>query len=754
MTLVVSSGLNQSSSVAVLAFLRRRWPVIVSVAGLCGLGTVGLVVRQPKLYKAEEGILVRAAAQASGLSNPVLSTAEAMRSPALRNNTLNRLQQQASPHVEQPIDVSVLDDLKIVPVPGTDIIRIQHIHASPEFAVDVVRTLTDLYIEADRDAHQARTTQAREQVQASILSVQQELSAAEQELQKFQQTNPVASLGEGSKEFLKLLVRIEEKLIDNLSKLAIATEQASGLRGQLGVSAKQALDSAELSQTKGVQKALAELESLESELDKARTTYQDEHPAIQALNREIEAIELLLSQRIEQIVQSAAKGGVSRSEIQVGDLRQGLTADLLRAELDQDALAQQQQQLQMMLTTYQEKLDVLPQLEQIHRVLAQRLATSRETYQTLQSQLKEIETIEGQPIENVTRISAATLPLQPLPSNDKLIVGSGLLMGALLSFVLALIIDRLDQSIKSPKEAQKILGYPILATIPPANYVLPRATSSVFSSPDRNQVIEVEAAYRDLQANLHYTLGEDSRTVVVTHVESGETKAETATHLAANLAAMIASGGQSVLFVDLDPASNVIESEILAGERTWLHSQLSGLVQVLKKQASLGEVLQHPAPNLSILPLGASTSSRPIIALDQFSHFLRQVKQSYQFVIISAPAINQSAETLALSRIADGMLLTINPKASSRDDLAVCSSVLHQSRANVLGMVLSSASGSQPVGALMPPHKQLVPAGVSQDDSYSQQVSSPSFPDPLHPEEDACYVDSPFQLVEDFESKA
>ncbi len=702
-----------------LAVIRRRWLLMLAVMGL-SLGTAfGLAFREAKTYAAEEKILVRSDRSPSltgldqngldalgnlkalgRLSDPIATVVESMRSPSLLNLAADFLQSDiAEPDRVPPNEL--LDNLEIKPVPGTDIISVRYTHPSPEFAVEVVRTVTDLYIQSDIQANQAQTSKARQFIEVSLPGVEAELRQAEQDLRQFREANRAASLENESEELVKLLARLEEKLVDNQSRLTVAAEQVNGLRGKLGVPSEQAVTSVKLSQTASVQNLLEKLEALESELDTQRTIYQDNHPVILALTRDIESVKMRLGDRVSDVVGPEAMTGISRSQLQMGALQQQFTADLVRSELDRNSLMQEQQQLQSVLGAYRQRLDLLPRLEQQQEMLTRRLNASRNTHETLSKRLQEIQLAENQSVGNITKIAAATMPMDPVASSKKLILAGGLLFGSLMSISLAFLVDWLDRSIKTAGEAQQIAGYPILGVIPKTGQLVSHIASSTVLR-DGAASDKLEGAYRALQTNLHYALREDIRTLLITSVQAGERQTETAI----NLAATMASHQQSVLLIDLDTQSPEIDPQF---QQLWSRTGTPGLVQVLSDQVELSEILQRPAPHLSVLTLGTALEQRPILALEKLAAFLKQAKRNYQFVILSAPALRQSAEALALSRAVDGMLLVVNSKVSSSDDLAACASTLQQSRANVLGMVLNDCSATPlaPVAALEQPKSRV-----------------------------------------------
>ena len=67
---------------------------------------------------------------------------------------------------------------------------------------------------------------------------------------------------------------------------------------------------------------------------------------------------------------------------------------------------------------------------------------------------------------------------------------------------------------------------------------------------------------------------------------------------------------------------------------------------------------------------------------------LRRAARRYDVIVVSAPPVLRVADTLLLSRIADGVVLVADRRRTSRDDLTEGFAVLDVAGARVLGVVL------------------------------------------------------------------
>ena len=74
-------------------------------------------------------------------------------------------------------------------------------------------------------------------------------------------------------------------------------------------------------------------------------------------------------------------------------------------------------------------------------------------------------------------------------------------------------------------------------------------------------------------------------------------------------------------------------------------------------------------------------------------NLLKEMSSSFRFVLLDTPPILAVADARVLGAKADGVILVVRTRHSSR---SVVQSVLQNSGLNVLGTVLNAAEGSQP----------------------------------------------------------
>ncbi|HZW35355.1 MAG TPA: CpsD/CapB family tyrosine-protein kinase, partial [Candidatus Deferrimicrobiaceae bacterium] len=156
--------------------------------------------------------------------------------------------------------------------------------------------------------------------------------------------------------------------------------------------------------------------------------------------------------------------------------------------------------------------------------------------------------------------------------------------------------------------------------------------------------------FKTLRAKFEYRadmLG--CKVVAITSAIAGEGKTLSSMNLAANLAS---TGRKKVLLVDVD----LRKSDLARGLR--IHP-LPGMVEYLSGSVRLSETLRNSiVPGLYVIPGGMRMSAPgDLIAGERFRTFLKEVRDSFDVVILDTPPIIPVSDTLGIRDLVDGFIL-------------------------------------------------------------------------------------------------
>jgi polysaccharide biosynthesis transport protein len=683
--------------------LRRRWLIIsgmaVSTAALAGASAYS---EKPQ-YKAQGQLLVQSSRTGflTGVGerigsleslkregNPLDTQAVVVQSLPLVQEVIQRLNlRDAQGQLLDPEDLK----LKVETVVGTDVLKVSYASGDPKQASAVVNELMRAYIASNVVTNRAEAKSAGEFIEQQLPRAQADLEIAAEALQGFQNDNRIFALEKESLATVDTLKTLADQINQSRSQLAEVSAQESLLDQRVEMPVEQAIDSASLSQLPSVQSALGDLQKTQTQLATERTRYRAGHPSVVALERQEAALNSVLQERIGNAV--PGNDDVEASDLQMSTLRQKFTADAVQLQAQRLGLEQKVATLTQLQATYRDRASTIPGLVKNQDALERRLNISKKTYESLRTRLQDIRVAESQTVGNARIIQEARAPKKAASSKKPVYIGGGLAVGLMLGLAAAFLLDLIDRSLKSVKEAQSFFGYSLLGLIPrfktheaalPMDLSLTGISPRVVTATGPRSIIH--EAYRMFQANLKFTsLDKKTRTILITSSISGEGKSE----VAANLATTLAQSGKKVLLVDVNMRSP-------NQHHLWGMLNSMGLSNVIVDPEDLPQAIQEITQNLSLLTSGVMPPD-PLTLLesDAMTQLMQKVSQQYDYVLLDGPSLVGMADAGILGKLADGVILVVRPGVVTSVGARAAKELLRRSNSNVLGIVANGVNLKQ-----------------------------------------------------------
>ncbi|BDA67051.1 hypothetical protein CAL7716_012170 [Calothrix sp. PCC 7716] len=681
-----------------LRILKRRWLVSAGVMGSVFGLTALVTFSQKPVYESQGKLLIKnnGASSLTGLSekvgaisaltntsSPLDTEAEVIRSNPLVKKTISEL--NLKDKKGKPLKVEAfLKLLKVKGVKGTDVLEITYRDTDPKVAADVINTLVNHYIDNNIRVNRLDATSAREFLSKQLPAIERRVIAAEAGLRKFKDENKVVSLPDEAKVGVEALTNLSGDITKAQALLSDASSRSVALQKELELTTQQAVELSNLNQSSGVQQVLAEYQKAQDELAVLQTRFTEEHPKVRDSEAKVQALREQLSKRVGTIVDT--KQPISEKNLQIGQLKQTLTLDLVKSEVDRLAVNNQVQVLQTAYLNYQGRLSAIPRLEQQQRALERRLQVAQSTYQQVLKQLQEVEVVEQQKVGNARVVSAAEVPEKPVSPKIPLNLALGGVLGIILGVGAALVLEAMDKSLKNMEEAKRLLGYPLLGTIPQ----LGGRKGNTDDLPVLNDPYSAAtSAFEMLVTSLSFTLSDQALQVIaVTSSVPGEGKS----FVAANLAVAKVQMGYRVLLIDADMRRP-------RQHKVWGKSNFMGLSEVLVGQADYQAIAQEAVHNLDVLTAG-TIPPNPAALLDsqRMRALLEEASKDYDFVIVDTPPVTAVTDALIVSKMTNGTLLVVRPAVADKDAVIAAKAQLEQSGQRVLGMVLNGVNADNSYG--------------------------------------------------------
>lgn len=270
----------------------------------------------------------------------------------------------------------------------------------------------------------------------------------------------------------------------------------------------------------------------------------------------------------------------------------------------------------------------------------------------------------------------ATIPAAPIVPKKKKNLAAGIALGAMLGVGLALLLDQLDNTIKSPEDLEEVAGTGVVGYIP-FDKKLVTGHAIAFDS-DNGGTAE---AFRKLRTNLQFlAVDNPPRLIVVTSSSPSEGKSTTAI----NIALALAEAEHNVVLVDGD----------LRRPRLAKYLDLVGPVgfsTVLSGGAPLDDVLQKTQfPHLTVLTAGPiPPNPSELLGSLAAKKMLGDLRSKFDYVIIDSSPLLAVTDGAILAADADGAIVAVRTAKTKRDQLAHAIGMLGDVDAKLLGAILT-----------------------------------------------------------------
>jgi capsular exopolysaccharide synthesis family protein len=294
------------------------------------------------------------------------------------------------------------------------------------------------------------------------------------------------------------------------------------------------------------------------------------------------------------------------------------------------------------------------------------------------SMVRELETPRaGEPPDaRVIVEQRASIPDKPITPKKLTNLLTGLFLGSVFGLSLALIRDRLDNTVKDENALEQLAGVSVVGAIPQDRKRKESPTINFDSENSPNA-----EAFRRLRTNLKFLdVDNPPRVIVITSSVPSEGKTTTAI----NLALSLTEADSSVLLVDGDLRLPRVHQYLgLIGS--------VGLSSVLSGATPLSEALQETKfDRLTVLAAGP-TPPNPSELLGSATALtlLDELRSSFDFVIIDSSPLLAVTDAAVISARADGALLLAKHGTTRKDQVRQSTKNLEQAGAKTLGSILT-----------------------------------------------------------------
>jgi capsular exopolysaccharide synthesis family protein len=651
---------------------KRRWLVIIVLAVITLAGGI-FGALAPKRYGATAIVLVHTAPPGMPWlgekqreePEPQVSVDTQARLVATLQNAQKTSEELASlPGGGIRVSVADVIDATTVEVEKPDIIRITVAMRDRSAVVPTVNALANVYVASARDRSRGIYGEA-----GSVL--QKQIDDAQAKIDELNDKR-LALLKQGKSADVTLEVKSTEELATTMrAQRDAAVQKLASVRRSLGP-LRRAAASEEPVETYPMPRPNPQYERLQEaieeksrQLSAARGRYTDQHPLVQQALEDYNELQARAAGVPAQITEPTYERNPRYDQAQT---------NLRAAEAEEQGLVAEAQEMDRALAQLDRDRKDLPRRRVEAEELQREIDVAGEGYRQLVTTLQEHQlrqanrTSVAEVADEAAEAHAVTAPLV-----RNLIFS--VLLGLFCGIALALLVEGLDNTVRSPDEVARQTGLPLLGAIPLLEDTSPQVvTLAAPHSP-------ASEAFRTLRSNIAFALTDLPARSFLCAAALG---AEGRSSIGANLAVVTAHAGQTVILVDTD-----LRKPVLA-DLFGLNPAL-GLTNLLVGDASLDEVLQETGiPGLFLLASGPLPPN-PAELLDsaRMTELIAQLHTRADVTIFDSPPALLLADAVILSSKVDRVLLTAESGRVTLDAVREVLRLMYHARASVLGIVLN-----------------------------------------------------------------
>ena len=552
---------------------------------------------------------------------------------------------------EQAID-ALQGDLKVAQSGRSYVLSISYTSTSPREAVRIANGIADAYVDVQFDEKLAATRRASAWLGEQVEQLRWRVFGSELAIEEFRAAHGLVPTEHAPLDSHQLAV-ITNSLIDARAERSAKEARLHSLRAMRERGHGLESSSEVLSSPLILNLREREMDLLREEAQLA-PEYGEHHPLILQLRAEQHKLADRIGHEIENVIANL------ENDVAVARSRERAHAEHLREAKGQSALSGQAE----------------VQLRELER----EAAASRSLYETLLVRLKETEQQQEIVQADARLISPAQVPDAPSSPSPKLFAMVGFTASLVFGSILALLLEQLDDTLRTGRQVEELLGVPSLGLVPKI------AGAEAATRLHGHMIDRPQSAYAEAVHALHTQVclaGADRpppAAVMVTSALPGEGK----TSLAASLAVFAVQLGHKTLLVDLDLRRPAVAREFDAAPAADLMAVLAGTGRIEDA------IVRDPDSGVALLAAGHDHGN-PITLLTskRLKAVLRAARECYDFVIIDTPPVLGLPDVKALSAAADAIVFVVHWDRTKRDAVAAALKQLADVSAQVSGVVLN-----------------------------------------------------------------
>ncbi len=446
--------------------LRKRAAVIAVIVAVTVGGVVLQLANRPSQYQAVVSVLVtpQGLGESQGLGPSQQELLSGYRDTVVSNIIYLMKSRTLLERTGERLGMSpgaVGRSIGVSEIRGTNVLSVTAKDADPERAALIANTITQEFSDYYSQINRAEATSTRKFIEDQLSRTKDALARGENEMLAYKARTGAVGLNDQISKLvgrtLDMQASFDTAALDERTSRAKMEAIQSRLRGQNDQFAQLSVA------TNPIFARLRDnLTTLEVDLASLRQTYTDQHPKVQQqLGRIAEA---------KRQMNAEASKVAGNQSLGISPVREQLIRDLMNTQVEAEAARARTAGMSQILAKMQSNLSGLPANELQLARLQRDVKVHEDTYLRLSALYEDALIRERKAGSSgqaaVIVVDPATVPGSPVSNRLPIMATLAALLGLLVGSAVALLVDGLDDRVRSANEAEGAYGVPVLAAIP------------------------------------------------------------------------------------------------------------------------------------------------------------------------------------------------------------------------------------------------------------------------------------------------
>ncbi|ODS23134.1 hypothetical protein AB835_10455 [Candidatus Endobugula sertula] len=553
--------------------------------------------------------------------------------------------------VKKKVVDTVMKSLVAFPIRGTQLVNIRFSAQDPQLAADIANVFADVYIESHLEAKLEVTQKASAWLSDRLSDLRQGLRKSEQALQAYREREKLVDTGDVRSIDVAELEQLTQSLVEATRKKS-DTEALYRQMAEGNLPLDRLLALPIVSNNVAVQGLVESRATARRRVAELSKRYGAKHPKMLSAVSDVTEVE-----------------GELRN--QVSNVASGVEVNFLAAKDAEKALKTQIAEVKRRLQSVNRKEFDLRELER-------EVEANRQVYEVFLNRGKE--TNEAGNLESVNaRVVDAAIPAEYVDKPEKKkIVMIAVLFSGIFAAAVVLLLDFLDNTIKTPEDVEERLHVPLLGHLP------------------LDKENKGDAPLLDFLADEKWNFAEAIRTIRTSFILSGLDAPAKVTVITSS----VPNEGKSTVSLCLAQALGQMEKVLLLdgdmrrpsiGKALDISLLTPGLSNLIAGTAELDEcVTRLGDTEVDVITAGVVLGN-PLdqIAGDRFQGVLQMMKEKYDRIIIDSAPIQAVSDSIVIATHADALIYVVKSDGSPTPVIKRGLRRLSETSARFSGVVLN-----------------------------------------------------------------